>query len=347
MITIEKMLTIIVPVYNGAPYLKKCLSSFIAPDLIDTIEVIVVDDGSQDDTAKIANNFCQKYPDIFRLEQKSNGGHGSAINFVLPLVRGKYLKAVDADDWVVTENLQRLIPILKETQADAIITEFDIINIRTGQVMNRMLEYPAGKPLRLEQIVKQFPQGRSSFSYHGLFFKTEVYRKAGFQLSEGIFYEDHEYATLPFAQVKTVLPVALCIYQYRIGDAKQSVAFHNQVRRIHHIEQVMERILTFQANTPYLNSAQKRYFRYKLADILTSYYAVALVKNPKKQEGRRQAIAFHAQMEFRCPSLSHMIEKKYQILLALNRLHFPASLYQALLDMGLGKIFRKWWQEMS
>ena len=71
------------------------------------------------------------------------------------------------------------------------------------------------------------------------------------------------------------------------------------------------------------------------------------MKNPKKQEGRRQAIAFHAQMESRCPSLSHMIEKKYQILLALNRLHFPASLYQALLDMGLGKIFRKWWQEMS
>ena len=340
------MLTIIVPVYNGAPYLKKSLSSFIISDQIDAIEVIIVDDGSEDDTAKIANDFCQKYPDVFHLVQKSNGGHGSAINFALSLVQGKYLKAVDADDWVVTENLQRLIPILKETQADAIITEFDIINICTGQVMNRALEYPAGKLLRLEQIVKQFPRGRNSFSYHGLFFKTEVYRKAGFQLSEGIFYEDHEYATLPFARVKTVLPIALCIYQYRIGDAQQSVAFHNQVRRIHHIEQVMERILFFRETTP-LSNAQKRYFRYKLADILTSYYAVALVKNPKKQEGRRQAISFHAQIESRCPSLSHMVERKYQILLVLNRLHFPASLYQRMLDIGIGKIFRKWWEKMS
>ena len=69
----EKLLTIIVPVYNGASYLEKCLTSFIDPSIEKELEVIVVDDGSEDATSEIADSFCKKYPLQFRLEHKLNG----------------------------------------------------------------------------------------------------------------------------------------------------------------------------------------------------------------------------------------------------------------------------------
>jgi len=340
---VEKLLPIIVQVYNGASYLEKCLTSFIDPSIEKELEVIVVDDGSEDATSEIADSFCKKYPLQFRLEHKLNGGHGSAINTALPLVQGKYMKAIDADDWVITENLCRLIPFLRETEADAVVTEFDMIYIQTNQIQHKKLECPCGKEMALKDIIKLFPKLRGCFTYHGLFFKTAVYRAANFQLSEGIFYEDHEYATLPFAKVKTVLPIALSIYQYRLGDAGQSVAFHNQVRRISHIGKVLKQILDYKDNIADFGEEPCKYFLYKLADILVSFYAVALVKNPNKREGRKQALEFRTYVDTRCPELNLMISKKYRLLWLMNRLHIPASFYQWMADTGIYGLARQLW----
>lgn len=79
----------------------------------------------------------------------------------------------------------------------------------------------------------------SCCSFHGILYRTQFYRECGFRLSEGIFYEDHEYATLPFAHLNSILILPLFFYQYRIGTSGQSVAFHNQVKRIDQIEQVI------------------------------------------------------------------------------------------------------------
>ena len=79
--SMKKVLTIVVPAYNVEKYLKNCLDSFVDVNILNSIEILVVDDGSTDKTADIAKSYEKKYPNSFRLLSKENGGHGSTINY--------------------------------------------------------------------------------------------------------------------------------------------------------------------------------------------------------------------------------------------------------------------------
>ena len=109
----EKILTVTVPSYNVQAYLEDCLESFVNSEVMDDIEVLIVNDGSSDDTATIAERYVSKYENTFRLINKENGGHGSTINTGAREARGKYFKVVDGDDWVDTRSFIRLVKVLK------------------------------------------------------------------------------------------------------------------------------------------------------------------------------------------------------------------------------------------
>ena len=76
----EKIVTVTIPSYNVEAYLEECLESFVNSEVMGDIEVLIVNDGSSDDTAKIAQRYVDKYENTFRLINKKNGGHGSTIN---------------------------------------------------------------------------------------------------------------------------------------------------------------------------------------------------------------------------------------------------------------------------
>ena len=86
----DKLLTVVIPAYNIEKYEEQCLSSFVKPKALPEIEVLVVNDGSSDRTMEIAEKYVQKYPDIFRVINKENGGHGSTINRGIEEARGTY-----------------------------------------------------------------------------------------------------------------------------------------------------------------------------------------------------------------------------------------------------------------
>lgn len=92
--SMDKVLTVIVPVYNMEKYIRQCLESLVIGG------VLVVLDGSKDGSAEIAYEFVEQYPDTFRIIYKANGGHGSAINTGLMMASGEYVKILDSDDWV-------------------------------------------------------------------------------------------------------------------------------------------------------------------------------------------------------------------------------------------------------
>lgn len=96
----DKVLTVIVPVYNMEKYIRQCLESLVIGEVLDRIEVLVVLEGSKDGSAEIAYEFVEQYPDTFRIIYKANGGHGSAINTGLMMASGEYVKILDSDDWV-------------------------------------------------------------------------------------------------------------------------------------------------------------------------------------------------------------------------------------------------------
>ena len=99
-----KVLTIIVPVYNTEKYIKRCLDSLDNKETNPKVEVLIVSDGSKDNSIKIAKEYEKKEPNTFKVIEKENGGHGSTINKGLELATGKYFRVLDSDDWVDNKN---------------------------------------------------------------------------------------------------------------------------------------------------------------------------------------------------------------------------------------------------
>ena len=93
-----KYITFAVPCYNSQDYMRRCVDSLLAGGR--DVEIILINDGSSDDTGRIADEYQLRYPDIVRAVHKPNGGHGSGVNKGLELARGLYYKVVDSDDWL-------------------------------------------------------------------------------------------------------------------------------------------------------------------------------------------------------------------------------------------------------
>ena len=101
------ILTIVVPSYNSQDYLNRCVDSLLHPQHAN-VQVVIVNDGSSDGTAEIADEYARIFPDQVEVVHKVNGGHGSAINAGLAVARGTYFKVVDSDDWLVSRAVSSL-----------------------------------------------------------------------------------------------------------------------------------------------------------------------------------------------------------------------------------------------
>ena len=91
-----KLLTCVVPCYNSAAYMERAVDSLLAGG--EEIEVIIVNDGSTDETGTIADRLAGEHPTVIRVHHQENAGHGSAINYGIANAQGIYFKVVDSDD---------------------------------------------------------------------------------------------------------------------------------------------------------------------------------------------------------------------------------------------------------
>lgn len=143
----EKKLSVTIPCYNVSEYLNETLDSLIRCRTIDFLDIIIVDDGSKDNTLDIANSYVKQYPDSIRIVAKENGGHGSTINEGLKIAVGKYFAVIDGDDWVDSGIMDELVNYLAKVDTDVVITghykNFVTINKEEtfGYSENRETEY--------------------------------------------------------------------------------------------------------------------------------------------------------------------------------------------------------------
>lgn len=100
-----KLISFAIPSYNSENYLSHCVDTLLTGK--DEVEIIIINDGSKDNTLKIAKEYEKKYPNIVKAIDKKNGGHGSGVNKGLELATGLYYKVVDSDDWVNEESLKK------------------------------------------------------------------------------------------------------------------------------------------------------------------------------------------------------------------------------------------------
>lgn len=334
------------PCYNAGWCLDKCLSSFFSETsgISDKLEIIIINDGSTDDTLKIASEYEGKYPDIFLVIDKPNGGHGSGINAAIKQASGKYFKVIDADDWVLTENLGVFLDMLSVSNADVILTHFHTVDMTSSKKKEyKTRDIQLDKLYTLDKFTMLSGEIYNCTVLHGLTYRTEIYRKSGTVLSEGIFYEDQEYATLPFLSVEKIFPADMFLYEYMIGNVNQSVSDKNQVKRLSHIEQVTKKLFGFykECKNSGISGGKLRYAARKATDMLLSYYVIAMIKNPDKRAGRFEAERIRRELSEIAPELVSSTNAKYRLAKIMNRLRFNGKTLELMKNPLPYAIFRK------
>jgi len=326
-------LTVIVPAYNSASTLEKCLDSLCNENLQNEVEVLIVNDGSTDDTKSIALKYEEKYPN-FRLISKDNGGHGSTINIASKLANGRYMKVIDSDDWVV--NLCEFVKILRNTTVDIVFTNFFTVDLSGNNIREyRMHSLQFGHVYSFHDFWTKKKYVQEVCNFHGITYRTDFYNAANIHLSEKISYEDQEYTTLPFANVKSVLPLDLHLYRYRIGDPNQSMSAERQVKQINQMETVLCKVIELTPTS--ISPIVVDYFIFKKSAMVLSYYMAALIKNPYKKDGRKLAKNINKIIKTKDPVLYATTRKVYSVCYVLSYFGIADTLKQRFQHFDLYK----------
>ena len=314
------VLTVAMPCYNVARYLERGLASFDDARLEGLVELIVVDDGSTDATASIAQAFVERRPQVFRLISKPNGGHGSAVNAGLAQARGTYFRVVDGDDWVDTDELVRFAQLLAQATSDLVVdvkTEVDMATM-SPRVFPLPAELAQGGSCDLESVC-MLDAFAPNVMIHTLTARVAYLRSISLHLLEKTFYEDLEFvvkATLDAADVEFV---DTRVYQYLVGNASQSVADEGYVRRWDDHTRVCEELLALlSARKQNLSPTRLAYLQRRCALLSNTHYNIALIFDKDRARGARRAKAYRAALRANHPDVARLSDSHYRKAMVLH-----------------------------
>ena len=230
-----KYISFAIPSYNSQEYMSHAIESILVGG--EDVEIIIVNDGSSDDTSKIAHEYEEKYPTIIKAVDKENGGHGDAVNSGLTHATGKYFKVVDSDDWVDAEALRKILEFLKKLESEDEEVDMLISNYvyeKVGATHKKCIHYrnvlPQNKIFKWEEI------GRFHLDQyilmHSVIYRTQLLRECGLELPKHTFYVDNIYVYKPLPSVKHMYYMDVDFYRYYIGREDQSVNEKNMIKNI-------------------------------------------------------------------------------------------------------------------
>lgn len=284
----DKLLTIVIPVYKVEAYINKCLDSLIiAPELMEKMDVLIINDGTPDNSAEMSREYVKRFPGIFRQIDKENGGHGSVWNLGVKEAFGKYVKFLDSDDWL--ENLDVMIRKLKQTDADLIITSS--ISHCPGDVLWK-LEI---KDMEFDRVYDadrfDWLGNRSHGNYifhHCAIYKTEMFRQYLPLFLEKQPYDDVILCAAPVIGAKTLVAWDLEVYHYLMDREGQSISLEVQRRNVNAKIKVHKSTIDFMESHPITDSTstKKAYIASKLPRLYCYGHRTLLDILPYKEAKR-------------------------------------------------------------
>ena len=287
----DRLLTIIIPVYKVEAYIRKCLDSLIiAPDLMSRMDVLIVNDGTPDSSAKISREYVDRFPGVFRQIDKENGGHGSVWNLGVKEAEGKYVKFLDSDDWL--ENLDKLLLKLEQTDVDLAITSC-------------ICHCPGNELWKLEIKDMVFDKvydadrfdwlgNRSHGNYilhHCAVYKTEMLRQYLPLFLEKQHYDDLILRAVSIIGATTLVAWDLEVYQYLMGREGQSLSWDVQRQNVGAKLKVYQSMIDFIEKHPILDSVstKRQYFKTKLPKLYGFGYRTMLLDSCSYKEAKENA----------------------------------------------------------
>ena len=218
----EKLLSLIVPAFNMEAYLRRCLESVIVPDGLDSLEVIVVNDGSTDRTGEIAHDYAARFPGTFRVIDKENGHYGSCVNAGLKAAAGEFVKILEADDWYDTKAFAEFLALLRRVsgQVDVVFSNMACVDADDQPHHYEFFDYPTDRVFAFHEIADKRPCRANT----AICYRTRLLRDMGYRQPEGLPYTDNLWTTVPFARVKTCAFFPGVLYRYFVARPGQSMS---------------------------------------------------------------------------------------------------------------------------
>ena len=230
-----KYISFAIPCYNSQDYMAQAIESILPGG--DEVEIIIVNDGSKDKTSQIAHEYMDKYPDIIKVIDKENGGHGDAVNAGLANASGKYFKVVDSDDWVDEEALHKILMLLRHLEEDneqidmlisnyvyekAGVTHKKCIHYRNVLPQDEVFRWDDIGHFRLDQYILM----------HSVIYRTDMLKLSQMRLPKHTFYVDNIYVYYPLPHVRKIYYLDVDFYRYFIGREDQSVNEKVMIARV-------------------------------------------------------------------------------------------------------------------
>lgn len=285
-----KLLSIAIPSYNSEAYLHKAVESLLPGG--DEVEILIVNDGSKDRTAEIADDYERRYPGIVRAIHKENGGHGDAVMTGLAHATGMYFKVVDSDDWIDADAYPRVLAALRAQSAEKEPVDLLICNYiydKVGAAHKHVVRYgnalPEGKAVTWEEI-GAFRVGQYILM-HAAIYRTQVLRESGMTLPKHTFYVDNLYVYAPMPYVKRLMYLSEDLYHYFIGRDDQSV---QESVMLHRVDQqlLVNRLLLESVDLEAAKPARLREYLFKYAEIITTISSVLLIIGGTEEHMRKK-----------------------------------------------------------
>ena len=255
----EIRVSVIVPVYNTAGYLRRCMDALVNQSL-EEIEILVINDGSTDESPEILREYEKKYPSKVKVIHQENRGQAAARNLGIRKAEGLYIGFADSDDYVDPDMYRKMYDLACESGADYVECRYHAMLESAGEIREIS---PRGRirPHRESREMLIDPQ----VSPWNKIFRREVLLHSGVFFPEGFIYEDTSWygKCVPYIRKTAYLDEALVYYSIR-GNSTMTA---DRGRRVADIFPVLEDMLAFYREKGFFEMYQKEleYFCVKIA----------------------------------------------------------------------------------
>ena len=298
-----KLLSIAIPCYNSQDYMEKCIESLLVGG--EEVEILVVDDGSSDRTAEIADAYAAKYPTIIKAIHQENGGHGEAVNAGIRNATGLYFKVVDSDDWVDEEALLKVLDTIKgfvkdESEVDMVIANY--VYEKVGMTHKKIIRYDNVLPEN--QIFKWEDIGHFRLDQyilmHSVIYRTEMLKLCQLELPKHTFYVDNIYVYYPLPHVRTLYYMNVDLYRYFIGREDQSVNEKVMISRIDQQLFVTKKMISMY-ELRLIGSKKLRKYMVNYLAIMMTVSSILCIRSKKKEnlEKKKELWAYLKKKDYR------------------------------------------------
>lgn len=297
------------------------------------MEIIIVNDGSVDDTQKIAESYQEKYPNIIRVISQENGGHGEAVNTGLANATGLYFKVVDSDDWVNEEALAQIMKVLKELIAEGNSPDLFLANYvyeKVGAKKKKVIRYqralPKDRIFTWDEIM-HFKQSQNILM-HSTIYRTKLLQNCGIVLPKHTFYVDNIFVYQPLPFVKTLYYMDVNLYRYFIGRSDQSVNEQVMIRRIDQ-QLKITKIMIESHDIFQIKSKKLKNYMIKYLSMMMAVSSVFLIK-----EGSEESLAKKEELWNYLKKYDRRLYKKIRSQILGRSMNLPGKFGRKVVEVG-------------